>query len=296
MVSQDVEENLSKRFIKWGIFFAFSLILLVLLQIFRQQTGITIYVLVVLFTLFALFVFLFNLFIYLKIRAAIKTYYAGNYEKAKDMAIVAFKLSSYKEINDFIDYVDSQIIDDIITQQERLEMDQELSDYLIDLNDLESEINIRIKRQEKHKLEIEDKLKELQNEAKKHPDDVGQEYKALLKKYQELLEFSEYKLNAYKKILELVAKLKNMHQSKEKIMLEHEDYKDIEDKILSEGGATSEEDEDNDEVKFYRNEKILVEYIKEFLASTTSVESSEDFSRIYKEFDERVEELDLPVK
>ncbi len=293
MVSQDVEENLSNRFIKWGIFFALSLVILVLLKVFKQHTGITLYVLILLFTLFALFVFLFNLFIYLKVRSAIKTYYAGNYEKAKDIAISAFKLSSYKEINDFIDYVDSQIIDDIITQQERLEMDEELSDYLIDLNELESEVSIRIKRQEKHKLEIEDKLKELENEISNHPDEISQEYKSLLEKYKELLQFSEYKLEVYKKILQLVARLKNIHQSKEKIMLEHEDYKDIEDKILSEGGATSEEDEDIDEVKFYRNEKILVEYIKEFLASTTSVESSDEFSRIYKEFNERVEELDL---
>ncbi len=297
MVSQDVEDSLSKRFFKWLVIFLISVFVLIyfLINPFKVSNfRITLFILVLLFTLVAALVAIFNYVVWRKVKKALKVYYQGNYERAKDLAIKAYKLSSYREINELIEYIESQIIDEIISQQERLEAEQTGSDFLYDLNDLQSDVEIRIKKNKKYKEEIEEKLAELHEKmaSGQNEPQIEKELKELIEKYTNLAKAIDYKLNVYAKILDLISSLKKKYQDKEKILLEQEDYRELKDKIMTEGKVVNAEDQENAD-EFYQNEKVLVQYIKEFLASTESTDDINEFSRIYKEFNERVNELEI---
>ncbi len=300
MVSQDVEDSLSKRFFKWLVVFLVSMLILLffLINPFKASNfRITLFILVLLFTLIAALVAIFNYVVWQKVKKALKAYYQGNYERAKDLAIKAYKLSSYREINELIEYIESQIIDEIISQQERLETEQTGSDFLYDLNDLQSDVEIRIKKNTKYKQEIEEKLKELHEQlsAKANEPQLQKELKDLIEKYTNLSKAIDYKLDVYQKISDLINELKKNYQDKEKILLEQEDFLELKDKIMTEGKVVNAEDDDVKTDGFYNNEKILVQYIKEFLASTESTDDINEFSRIYKEFNERVDELKIDL-
>ena len=297
MVSQDVEDSLSKRFFKWLVIFLISVFVLIyfLINPFKVSNfRITLFILVLLFTLVAALVAIFNYVVWRKVKKALKVYYQGNYERAKDLAIKAYKLSSYREINELIEYIESQIIDEIISQQERLEAEQTGSDFLYDLNDLQSDVEIRIKKNKKYKEEIEEKLAELHEKmaSGQNEPQIEKELKELIEKYTNLAKAIDYKLNVYAEILDLISSLKKKYQDKEKILLEQEDYRELKDKIMTEGKVVNAEDQENAD-EFYQNEKVLVQYIKEFLASTESTDDINEFSRIYKEFNERVNELEI---
>ncbi len=296
MVSQDVEDGLSKRLIKWSVFAVISIIIVVLFIIFEEKIEpnlrVSLLIVFLLLAFVSLLMSVLNFVVLLKVKSAIRTYHNGNYEKAKELAISAYKLSSYPEINDLIDYIDSQIIDEIITQQERLEQEQELySDYFQDIADLIEDVELRIKRLEKIKHEISDKLEDLKEQNKVNDPDFKEHYHDLINQYAELLRFTEFKINAYQDVLSKLNALKNKHQHKDLLYKEQEDLRELQDKILTEGYRSQDEDEEEEEID--KNEKIFLEYVKEFLASTTSVENPEEFSRIYDEFEEQLEELEL---
>ncbi len=296
MVSQDVEDSLSKRFFKWLVIFlvSFLVLLFILFKPFKTSNlEITVFILILLFTLTAALIAIFNYVVWRKVKKALSIYYQGNYEKAKDLAIKAYKISSYREINELIEYIDSQIIDEIISEQERLETEQTGSDFMYDLNDLQSDLEIRIKKNKKYKQEIVEKLDELNQKLAGQDIDpeIRKELKDFIEKYTNLSKAIDYKLQAYTKILDLINRLKQNYHEKEKILLEQEDFRELKDKIMTEGKVVNADEEEESTDDFYKNEKILVQNIKEFLASTESIDDINEFSRIYKEFNERVDEL-----
>ncbi len=297
MVSQDVEDSLSKRFFKWLFLSVLSLAIVLAIIILRsaKQTNleISLFVALLLITLVTFLIAIFNLVIWLKIKSAIRTYHEGNYDKAKDIAISAYKLSNYREINELIDYIDSQIIDEKISQQERLEQETHSSDYLQDIEDLIEDIQLRIKRLEKIKQEINEKLEDLKQSDSKDNPELRSQYFDLINQYTDLSRFTDHKIEVYTEILHKLERLKQKHQDRDKIIREREDFKDLQEKILSEGYMTQDEDEEEEFLDLYRKEKIFLEYVKEFLASTMTLDNTEEFTRIYKEFNERLDDLKL---
>ena len=295
MLSLDVEDRLRRNTLKWFVYGAIALILaIVILLVERtpkiETTILTTFILLLIFALVVFLIGIFNLSIWLKIKKAIDTYHQGNYEKAKQIAVSAYKLSNSKEIKDLINYIDSQIIDDIVSEQERIENpDAEDNEMLHEINEQIEEIETRIKKLAKIKQEIAHKLREVKQYKDEEARDIQQQYSNIIDQYEELQRFSEFRIHSYQEILQKLRRLKEKHTNISQLWEEKEDLKDLQEELAAEGFKS--DDESQALEKFFQNETEFLEYIKEFLATSNSIEDPEEFHKLYKELLEKLDEL-----
>ncbi len=295
MLSLDIEDRLKRNTLKWFVYGSISLILAIIITFIDQNVSakdwlLYVFIILLIFTLVVYLIGIFNLSIWLKIKKVIDTYHEGNYEKAKDLAVSAYKLSNNRDIKELIDYIDSQIIDEIVSEQEKYENpDTEDNEFLQDINELIEEIETRIKKLMKIKQEIAHKL----NEVKQHKSerkDIQQQYSSIVEQYSELQEFTELKLQSYREVLNKIQNLKNKYSHFSQLWEEKEDLRDFQEKLASEGFKFDEEDENLDE--FFKNETKFLEYIKEFLATSNNIDDPEEFQKLHKELMEQLENLE----
>ncbi len=295
MLSLDVEDRLRRNTLKWFVYGAIALILAIIILLFErtpkiETTILTAFILLLIFVLVVFLIGFFNLSIWLKIKKAIDTYHQGNYEKAKEIAVSAYKLSNSKEIKDLINYIDSQIIDDIVSEQERIENpDAEDNEMLHEINEQIEEIETRIKKLAKIKHEIAHKLREVKQYKDEESQDIQQQYSNIIEQYEELQRFSGIRIHSYQEILQKLRKLKEKHTNISQLWEEKEDLKDLQEELAAEGFKS--DDEADALEKFFQNETEFLEYTKEFLATSNSIEDPEEFQKIYKELLEKLEEL-----
>ncbi len=299
MLSLDVEDRLRRNTLKWFIYGSIALILAIIIIAVEtpqkiQPTILTIFILLLIFTLVVFLIGIFNLSIWLKIKKAIDTYHQGNYDKAKEIAVSAYKLSNSKEIKDLINYIDSQIIDDIVSEQERIENpDAEDNEMLQEINEQIEEIQTRIKKLAKIKQEIAHKLNEVK-QYKQEQKDIEEQYSKIIKQYTELQKFSDFRIHSYQEILNKLRKLKEKHTNISQLWEEKEDLKDLQEELAAEGFKTDEHSQAIE--KFFQNETEFLEYTKEFLATSNSIEDPDEFHKLYKELLEKLEELEAHHK
>ncbi len=294
MLSLDVEDRLRRNTIKWFVYGAIAVVI-ALIIIFLEKTPkinptvLTIFITLLIFALIVLLIGIFNLSIWLKIKKAIDTYHSGNYEKAKKIAVRAYKMSNSKEIIELIDYIDSQIIDDIVSEQERIENpDAEDNEMLHEINEQIEEIQMRIKKLAKIKQEIAHKLNEVK-QYKEQRQDIQKQYSNIIKQYTELQKFSDFRIHSYSEVLDKLLALKSKHTNISQLWDEKEDLKDLQEELAAEGFKSDEKSHAID--KFFKEETEFLEYTKEFLATSNSIEDPEEFQKLYKELMEKLDEL-----
>jgi len=295
MLSLDVEERFRRNTLKWFIYGGLSL-LIALVIIFVEKTPdvntgiLTIFIILLIFSLIVFLIGIYNLSIWLKIRNVIKIYHNGDYQKAKQLAVRAYKMSNSKELKDLINYLDSQIIDDIVSEQERLENpDAEDDEMLHDINEQIEEVEKRIKKLVKIRQEITHKMLEVK-QRKAENKEVEKQFSNIIEQYSQLLEFSDLRVHSYQQILKKLRSLKQRHKKISQLWEDKEDLKDLLQELLSEGYRNDDEVEVLEQ--FFRNERSFLEYIKEFLASSNLIEDAQEFERLYTEFMEKLEELE----
>jgi methyl-accepting chemotaxis protein len=295
MLSLDVEDRLRRNTLKWFIYGTIALVMAIIILVIEtpqkiHPTILTIFITLLIFVLIVYLIGIFNLSIWLKIKKAIDTYHQGNYDKAKEIAVSAYKMSNSKEIKDLINYIDSQIIDDIVSEQERIENpDAEDNEMLQEINDQIEEILTRIKKLAKIKQEIAHKLNEVKHYQQEQKD-IKDQYSKIIKQYTELQKFSEFRISSYRQILNKLHKLKEKHTKISQLWEEKEDLKDLQEELAAEGFKSDQQSQAIE--KFFQNETEFLEYTKEFLATSNTIEDPDEFHKLYKELLEKLEELE----
>ncbi|MBN2892056.1 MAG: hypothetical protein JXL97_09330 [Bacteroidales bacterium] len=144
----------------------------------------------------------------------------------------------------------------------------------------------------KHKEVVVSVLKKINdlkmNLAGTKDERIRKEYSVLIKRYDDIIELENSKINFYEKTKDELLKLKENHVITQKLLLEKEELRNLEDRLLE---KSIKETYDTDINDFLSYETAYLEAIKEYSEQISSTGDQNLFQDIITSFNDRTELL-----